>query len=93
MTFFRFKSRVNKHWAFSQVVKAREPLSKTKGLQFFKLFGRILGKHVELGLSEFLLRLVVVHGPKILPAFHLLSELLLESVEAQQASRGSAHWC
>ena len=39
MTFFRFKSRVNKHWAFSQVVKAREPLSKTDGLQFFKLFG------------------------------------------------------
>lgn len=39
MTFFRFKSLVNKRWAFSQVVKAREPLSKTHGLQFYKLFG------------------------------------------------------
>ena len=39
MTFFRFNSRDNKRWAFKQVVKAREPLSNTDGLQFFKLFG------------------------------------------------------
>ncbi len=39
MIFFRFNTRVNKKWAFSQIVKAREPLSKTDGLQFYKLFG------------------------------------------------------
>ena len=39
MIFFRFESRPNKKWAFSQIVKARDPLSKTNGLQFFKLFG------------------------------------------------------
>ena len=39
MTFFRFSSPINKRWAFSQIVKAREPLSKTDGLQFYKLFG------------------------------------------------------
>lgn len=39
MIFFRFESRANKKWAFSQIVKAREPLSKIEGLQFFKLFG------------------------------------------------------
>ena len=39
MIFFRFDSRPNKKWAFSQIVKAREPLSKTDGLEFYKLFG------------------------------------------------------
>ena len=39
MTFFRYDSRVHKRWAFSQIVKAREPLSKISGLQFYKLFG------------------------------------------------------
>jgi hypothetical protein len=39
MTFFRFDNAVNKRWAFSQIVKAREPLSKIDGLQFYKLFG------------------------------------------------------
>lgn len=39
MIFFRSTSRANKKWAFSQIVRAREPLSKTDGLQFFKLFG------------------------------------------------------
>ena len=44
MTFFRFKTPVNKRWAFNQMVKAREPLSKTEGLQFYKLFG-LAGGH------------------------------------------------
>ncbi|MDN3203924.1 DUF3291 domain-containing protein [Algoriphagus sediminis] len=39
MSFFRFESRVNKRWAFNQIFKAREPLSNTDGLKFFKLFG------------------------------------------------------
>lgn len=39
MVFFRFDSRANKKWAFSQIVKARKPLSNTEGLQFYKLFG------------------------------------------------------
>lgn len=44
MSFFRFETRVNKKWAFGQMVRAREPLSKTPGLGFFKLFG-LAGGH------------------------------------------------
>ncbi len=39
MTFFRFRKPENKRWAFSQIVKARQPLSRISGLQFYKLFG------------------------------------------------------
>ena len=39
MIFFRYDSRANKKWAFSQMIRARAPLSKTEGLQFYKLFG------------------------------------------------------
>ncbi|MBX2877422.1 MAG: hypothetical protein KTR30_35195 [Saprospiraceae bacterium] len=39
MVFFKFNSGVNKRWAFAQMVRARKPLSKMEGLQFYKLFG------------------------------------------------------
>ncbi len=39
MVFFRYNSSSNKRWAFAQMVRARRPLSKIKGLQFFKVFG------------------------------------------------------